>query len=69
MRFVPLLFPYEIANILHRKARTAATTHADLDRALDAVMRQVSTHSLDLIAVKRAMVIAAETGRPAAYDA
>ena len=69
VRLAPPLFPYEIANILHRKARTAATTHADLERALDAVMRQVSIHPLDIVAVKRAMAIAAETGRPAAYDA
>jgi predicted nucleic acid-binding protein len=69
VRFVPPPFPYETANILHRKARTANTTHADLDRALDAVMRQVSIHPLDILTVKRAMVIAVETGRPAAYDA
>lgn len=65
----PSAAPYEIANILHRKARTAATRQGDLERALDAVMHQVSVHPLDIAVVKRAMAITEETMRPAAYDA
>ena len=69
VRHVPPLFPYEIANALHRKARYAIATQADLDRAFDVVLRLVSVHRLDLLTVKRAMAMATELRLPAAYDA
>ncbi len=67
-RIVPPLFAYEIANALHRNARSGTATRADLERAFDAVLRQVSVHHFDLTMLKRAMAIAAEFRLPAAYD-
>ena len=69
VRYVPPLFPYEIANVLHRKARYGTATQTDLDRAFDAVLRLVSVHRLDLPTVKRAMAVATELRLAAAYDA
>jgi predicted nucleic acid-binding protein len=65
----PPLFAYEVANALHRRAIDGTIPVGTVDASLDEVCRSVRFHNLDLALVKRAVAIATETGRRAAYDA
>lgn len=67
-RRVPPLFPYEIANVLHRKARHGSATQAELERAFDSILGLVSITPLQPGLIKRAMALAAELHQAASYD-
>jgi predicted nucleic acid-binding protein len=65
----PPLFAYEVGNAIHRQRIAGTVPAARVDITIDFLLQTVVFQPFIPAMARRGVAIAAETGRPAAYDA